>query len=207
MSKITNAQSRRGGPPRAPDSLRDGSYVISMPPDDLIDIPIVVPRASTLSDEELARITIRGALPSSYGSISMCAHLQSRILFCKYKLGLTPSESEKRSIERTLRRLNRDFTRTASTEGFLLVDRRISPSSSPPPVRDREPVSIEENGGTSLSEADDTIDGQPTSVGDKVVTVLFRFPLYILFIFFIAIYDVVVDERFRRQVKRTVSFK
>ena len=48
----------------------------------------------------------------------MCAHLQSRILFCKYKLGLTPSESEKRSIERTLRRLNREFDASFNVDAF-----------------------------------------------------------------------------------------
>jgi hypothetical protein len=168
-----------------------------MPPDDLVDLPIVVPRASTLSDEELARIAIQGVMPPSYGALSVCAHLQSRILFCKYKLGLAPSQSDKRSIERTLRRLNRDFTRTTDAEGFLLVDRRVSPS----PPQDCDPVAAEENG----TEADNTIDSQPSSAGDKALTVLFRFPLYMLFIFFIAIYDVVVDEGFRRRIKRTIS--
>lgn len=194
----TGKHLRRMGPPKAPEKLRDGSYVIDIGDrSSMVDIPIVVPRASILSDEELAKMSINSVLPSSYGALTACAHLRTRILFCKYKLGMTPSPSEKQSIERTLRRLNREVTRTAETDGFLLVDRRPSPPVSPNST-ERQNVTNEIS--------DDTRDVPSSSIGDNVITVFIRFPLYILFVFFMAFYDVLVDERFRRRVRRTISW-
>ena len=195
---LVNKHLRRTVPPRVPEKLRDGSYVIDIKSQASIgDVPIVVPRASTLSDEELAKMSINSILPSSYGALTACAHLQTRILFCKYKLGLTPSTSEKQSIERTLRRLNREVTRTVETDGFLLVDRRPSPPVSPQSL---------EAQNTTTETSHDTGDVPSTSIGDNVMTVFIRFPLYLLFVFFIAFYDVLVDERFRRRVRRTISW-
>ena len=188
---------RRMDPPRVPEKLRDGSYVIDIGEHpSMVDIPIVVPRASILSDEELSKMSINSVLPSSYGALTACAHLRTRILFCKYKLGLTPSPSEKQSIERTLRRLNREVTRTAETDGFLLVDRRPSPPVSPNTVEAQDATN---------ETSDDVGDVPSTSIGDNVITVFIRFPLYLLFVFFMAFYDVLVDERFRRRVRRTIT--
>ena len=194
-----NKQLRRQGPPKAPEKLRDGAYIIDIgDKKPIVDIPIVVPRASILSDEELSKISINSTLPSSYGALSACAHIQTRILFCKYKLGLRPSPSEKQMIERTLRRLNRDMTRTVEAEGFLLVDRRSTPPMSPNNLEAQE---------ESNDNNEEITDASSISVYSEVITVFVRFPLYLLFIFFMAFYDVLFDERFRRRVRRTITWE
>ena len=72
-------------------------------------VNVVVPCSpSAAAPCALPPLLVPNALPSTYGTVSICAHLYSRTLLCKYRLGLSPTSAEKQTIERTMRHLNRD---------------------------------------------------------------------------------------------------
>lgn len=133
-------------------------------------------------------------LPTTGDSLSACAHLHYRVLMCKYRCGVKPTAREKHSIELARRRANRDIARTASTaeegvprtpDDFCVVDVERGRLKAQSP----NPSSVTVRQGKL----------------DTVLTVVFRFPLYILFVVFIALHDVIFDHKFRDRVKSTTA--
>ena len=157
-------------------------------------VNIVVPDGDT--DKPILTI-----FPSGHDSLSACSHLQYRILMCKYRCGVFPTQSEQRTIDSIMRRLNIDLSKavtstTASSrrpgspaDGFFIVDMESGGYSS-----------------TSNMSPPRLSDSLPNrSITDQIVTCVFRFPLYLIFIVFITLYDMIVDKAFREHVRIVIS--
>ena len=134
--------------------------------------------------------------PTSYDSLSACAHIQYRILMCKYRCGLSTSAREKQSVERAMRRVNREINRASSqvtpgtnsgnADGFYVVDMEQGTVRDPSlgkPLNDRNKMTATET----------------------FTTILLRFPLYVVFIIFMSVYDVLFDGVFRQRVRTAIS--
>ena len=177
--------------PRRLTSLRPNPLQ-TVPPEHVGEqsIDIVIP------DENGPTTPLLTLFPTSYDSLSACAHIQYRILMCKYRCGLTPSVREKQAVDRAMRRVNRDINRAVAqvtpgtnggnADGFYVVDMEQGtvrdPSLGKPPVDRRKMTSTE-----------------------TFTTIMFRFPLYVVFIVFMAFYDVLFDGVFRRRVRSAIS--
>jgi hypothetical protein len=115
---------------------------------------------------------------------------------CKYKCGLTPSLKEKQSVDRAMRRVNRDINRVVgrappasnggTADGFYVVDMEQGSVRDP-----------------SLGKA--PVDKRTMTPSETFTTIMFRFPLYVVFIVFMAFYDVLFDGVFRRRVRSAIS--
>ena len=154
------------------------------------DQPSDRPTSVAAPEEEGPNTPLLTLYPTSYDSLSACAHIQYRMLMCKYKCGIRPSSREKQVIERAMRKVSQaaPSTETGGTDGFYGVDMEQGT------VRDS------------------TLGKTPTnkrkmSVVDSMTTVIFRFPLYIVFIVFIALHDVLFDGVFRHRVREAISMK
>lgn len=139
--------------------------------------------------------------PSSFTSITACNYLKYRVLQGKYKIGLPSTPSEQQSLDRLYRKVSRE-----------LSEMTISTSLKRPDTPDGFFVVDMENGNVSASTPSQSIEKHleqknKMNCFQHFETIIIRFPLYLLFIFFLFIYDIIVDGKFRLHVRNTITLK
>ena len=117
---------------------------------------------------------------------------------CKYKCGMTPTSREKQVIERAMRKVNRDVSRASV---------QMSSSANAPTPDGFYVVDMEQGTVRDAALAKQSPDKRKMSTVDSVLTVVFRFPIYVIFIVFIALHDILFDTIFRHRVRSAISFK
>ena len=155
------------------------------PPEHAVDVVVQADAAHSL-------LTI---LPTSHDSLSACAHMQYRMLMCKYRCGLQPTAREKQSIDLAMRRVNRDVVKA-------VANAEETPVPSTPD--DFCVVDMEKGRSKAQSPSPSFVVPRRGKL-DTAFTVVFRFPVYIILIIFIAVHDVLFDGRFRDRVRSATA--
>lgn len=157
-------------------------------------VNIVVPDGDT--DKPILTI-----FPSGHDSLSACSHLQYRILMCKYRCGVFPTQSEQHTIDSIMRRLNRDLSKAVTSTS--VSNRRAGSPADGFFIVDMENGGYSSTSNTSPPRISDALPNR--SITDQIITCVFRFPLYLIFIVFITLYDMIVDKAFREHVRIVIT--
>ena len=133
--------------------------------------------------------------PNSFTSLTACNYLKYRALQGKHKIGLPSTPSDQHTLDRLYKRINHDLTtaiqstqlkRAETPDGFFVVDM--------------------ENGAVNATSNEISTISNKMSLFQHIETTIIRFPIYLVFIFFLFLYDILIDGKFRRHVRDTIQF-
>tara|TARA_A200000113_G_C8854741_1_gene351442 strand:+ start:881 stop:1384 length:504 start_codon:yes stop_codon:yes gene_type:complete len=146
----------------------------------MVEIPIVVPIETDTTISDINRLIGNGIFSRSYEKLTACTQLRLRFWKCKYKIGCLPSIKERQKISD----MNRELL---INDSFLFVD------------TSEECAIDEDKNDNSNSET-------KLSASQTALTVILKFPMFMILFFFIACYDVVFDSHFRNQIRKTIRW-
>ena len=176
MSNKEALHVRRNHSIRVPEKLKTNDTSNN----DMVEIPVVVPIETDTTISDINRLIGNGMFSRSYEKLTACTHLKLRFWKCKYKIGCMPSIKERQKVSD----MNRELLRNDS---FLLVD-------------SSEECAIDE------VQKDNSNSETKLSASQTALTVILKFPMFMILFFFIACYDIVFDSHFRNQIRKTIRW-